>query len=428
MGFCCSAVLGQAEPELVLSRIAPAATDPDIDDWLEDHFAFRLPGGGTKQRLFVHLAGSFGQPERSQLILKEAAAAGYHAIGLRYPNRWTVANLCNGVSDVTCHEAVRLEILFGTDTGPRVNVSRANSLENRLAALLALLAEDFPQEGWDAFLTDGTVSWSKVVASGHSQGGGHAALLGRERRLAGVIMFGAPADFSRALGQVAPWLSAPKATPPDLYFGFCHQEDGLSRKEEAWRALGLGAFGDVVSVDGSAAPPFASSRMLTTAIPPARPGREHGSVVVDAATPRAAGGEPVFSSVWRFILEQLGSEAPPSGEPNEGVPLQLRGERFKISASWHRPDGSTGGGTGARLTTDSGVFWFFRPENVEIVVKVLDGCRSNGHLWVLAGGLTNVEVNMVVEDQSTGDQRRYFNPPGTAFQPIQDTTAFATCP
>lgn len=45
-----------------------------------------------------------------------------------------------------------------------------------------------------------------------------------------------------------------------------------------------------------------------------------------------------------------------------------------------------------------------------------------------AGGLTDVNVILTVTDTMTGLVKTYVNPQGTAFQPIQDTSAFATCP
>jgi len=59
---------------------------------------------------------------------------------------------------------------------------------------------------------------------------------------------------------------------------------------------------------------------------------------------------------------------------------------------------------------------------------VLDGCGANGHYWVFAGGLTNVGVTLRIADTRTGQTRTYSNPLGTAFRPIQDTGAFASCP
>ena len=79
------------------------------------------------------------------------------------------------------------------------------------------------------------------------------------------------------------------------------------------------------------------------------------------------------------------------------------------------------------LTADSGYFWFFDSSNVELIVKVLEGCSTNNHRWVFASGLTNVLVSITATDIVTGTTRVYTNPQGTAFAPIQDTSAF-TCP
>ncbi len=82
-----------------------------------------------------------------------------------------------------------------------------------------------------------------------------------------------------------------------------------------------------------------------------------------------------------------------------------------------------------QLTGDAGYFWFFSANNVEVVVKVLDACglAPFHNFWVFAAGLTDVEVTLRVVDTVSGEVREYLNPQGTAFQPIQDTDAFATC-
>ncbi|HEY8020464.1 MAG TPA: hypothetical protein VIH93_05160 [Thermoanaerobaculia bacterium] len=80
------------------------------------------------------------------------------------------------------------------------------------------------------------------------------------------------------------------------------------------------------------------------------------------------------------------------------------------------------------LTDDTGYLWFFSAENVEIVVKVLDGCGVNRHYWVFVGGLTNVDLCLRVADTQTEGFTNYCHPAGTPFQPVQDTSAFPTCP
>jgi hypothetical protein len=106
----------------------------------------------------------------------------------------------------------------------------------------------------------------------------------------------------------------------------------------------------------------------------------------------------------------------------------LNGGRFKVEATWKTPDGATGVAHTVSLTDDSGYLWFFNADNVEAIVKVLDACSFASHFWVFAGGLTNVETALKVTDSRTGVVRTYNNPQGTAFAPIQDTAAFATCP
>jgi hypothetical protein len=74
------------------------------------------------------------------------------------------------------------------------------------------------------------------------------------------------------------------------------------------------------------------------------------------------------------------------------------------------------------------MFWFFSPNNVEAIVKVVNGCSFNQRYWVFGAGLTNVAVTLRVTDTQSGILHTYTNAQGNAFQPIQDTAAFATCP
>jgi plastocyanin len=107
--------------------------------------------------------------------------------------------------------------------------------------------------------------------------------------------------------------------------------------------------------------------------------------------------------------------------------LCLSAGRFEVEATWKTADGATGSGHPIALTSDSGYFWFFEPNNVEVAVKALNGCGINEHYWLFASGLTDVEVTMTVRDTATEETRTYFNPLGNAFQPILDTAAFGTC-
>jgi PKD repeat protein len=108
--------------------------------------------------------------------------------------------------------------------------------------------------------------------------------------------------------------------------------------------------------------------------------------------------------------------------------LCVNNNRFQVKVGFQLSDGSVGTGTPVQLTSDSGYFTFFDPKNIEVVVKVLNGCAANQHYWVFTAGLTNVGVTVQVYDTAYLSYQMYTNAVGTAFQPTQDTTAFATCP
>lgn len=103
-------------------------------------------------------------------------------------------------------------------------------------------------------------------------------------------------------------------------------------------------------------------------------------------------------------------------------------DRFQVNATWEDFDGNEGPATAAALASDSGTFYFFGPENVELLVKVIDGCDFNDRHWVFASGLTNLGVELSVEDTWTGEIVTYSNTAGDDFAPILDNQAFATCP
>jgi hypothetical protein len=107
--------------------------------------------------------------------------------------------------------------------------------------------------------------------------------------------------------------------------------------------------------------------------------------------------------------------------------LCLGGNRFKVEVAWQTSQGTSGVGQATRLTTDTGTFAFFESTNLELMVKVLDGCTANQKFWVFAGGLTNVRVELKVTDTETGAEKLYVNPLSNPYQPLQDTSAFS-CP
>ena len=49
---------------------------------------------------------------------------------------------------------------------------------------------------------------------------------------------------------------------------------------------------------------------------------------------------------------------------------------------------------------ESALFYFFNPENSEILVKVLNGCRINGYWWVYHAAATTLYIDLTVESRS----------------------------
>ena len=105
--------------------------------------------------------------------------------------------------------------------------------------------------------------------------------------------------------------------------------------------------------------------------------------------------------------------------------LCLQRSRFAVRVDWSTADGDSGNGIVVREgTDDSGMFWFFEPTNWEALLKVLDGCEENGHLWVFSASTTDVGYRIEVTDTAGGQVKEYRNEPGAPAPAITDSTAF----
>ena len=108
----------------------------------------------------------------------------------------------------------------------------------------------------------------------------------------------------------------------------------------------------------------------------------------------------------------------------DATTLCLNASRFKVQVAWSVPSqGTSGAGNGVALTGDTGEFWFFSANNIEIVVKVVDGRPFNGKFWVFIGSLTDVDYRVTIRDLDTGRVNTYVHEAGT-LQSFSDTAAF----
>ncbi len=120
---------------------------------------------------------------------------------------------------------------------------------------------------------------------------------------------------------------------------------------------------------------------------------------------------------WAF--DELACVSSPTGACKNG-------DRFLVEVDWRDFDGNVGKGRVLPQGSDeTGLFWFFGPDNLEMLVKVLDGCGLNQQHWVLAAATTNVEYTLRVTDTLTREVREYFNPLGNTAPALTDTSAFS---
>jgi catechol 2,3-dioxygenase-like lactoylglutathione lyase family enzyme len=83
-------------------------------------------------------------------------------------------------------------------------------------------------------------------------------------------------------------------------------------------------------------------------------------------------------------------------EPSPRLTLGENG-RFLAMVEWQNPrDGSHGAGYASPLSGDSGAFWFFDPDNLEVTIKILDGRPVNGHWWVFIASMTDLEMKVTI--------------------------------
>jgi pimeloyl-ACP methyl ester carboxylesterase len=216
----------------------------------------------------VYLPGTGGKAGAGGRFNAAAAGEGYHVVSLQYPDGFSISHVHQS-PDPDAFAKAREGVVRGGPVAGKVHVTQPNCIENRLTMLLRHLAKEFPAEGWKEYLTDTQgPAWEKLVLAGSSQGGGHAAYMAMRYKVARVVMFGAPKDFSVHFDRPAKWFGAEGATPVQRFFSFVHSADeghGCSYRQqlENYRAMGLSPKYPVVEADRDA-PPGRHSRLLTS--------------------------------------------------------------------------------------------------------------------------------------------------------------------
>jgi Secretion system C-terminal sorting domain len=284
--------------------VTPSATSSLITSPNNNHFAYNYVGATAKNKLFLFFPGTGAVPFNYLEIIKNASNLGYHAIGLTYPNPVQINQLCAPSVDTTCHGLARYEVFDGVDRSTLLSVDSNNCIQNRTIKLLKYLNVQFPTENWSQYYIGNTILWSKIIVSGHSQGGGHAGFISKIKSVDRVVMFSA-ADWIPLLNRNADWITWNGPTPNNKYFGFVHDSDELvdfAKIQTTWQNYGMTAFGSLVLTDVNSTL-YNNTHQLHTILTPANdPTKFHGSVVLDAYTPMTVAGVPVFKPVWDYMI------------------------------------------------------------------------------------------------------------------------------
>lgn len=273
--------------------VLPSATHSAINIYNAPHYSYVVPDDNRRGQLLVFLAGTGGEPKDYRKFIRLAAEKGYHAIGLMYPNEPAVNQFCATSGDVTAHSRARLEIIDGADRHPNVSVNTSNSIIHRLTALLQHLHQNHPEEQWSQFLANGQPAWEKLLIAGHSQGAGHAAVMGKHYPLRRVILFSGMDYLTN--GQIPDWVA--NTTRNNIYYALHHEKDELldiQMVQTAWAHL---AMGTPASAD-QAIPP--NARTLVTKAAPALllPARFHNMTAADVFVPVS-----IAENAWIHFLQ-----------------------------------------------------------------------------------------------------------------------------
>ena len=161
---------------------------------------------------------------------------------------------------------------------------------------------------------------------------------------------------------------------------------------------------------------------LALAVAVVSPSAAQEEVPLRPMTEAEIAASPGVQAALKVLREENHGPCVTSGEV-----LCLRDGRFAVAMAWATAT-NEGFGTAVQLTSESGYFWFFNPANIEVVIKVLNGCGVNGRYWVFAAGLTNVNVEIAVLDRLRDVLVAYENPLNRPFPPLQDVNALPTCP
>lgn len=136
--------------------------------------------------------------------------------------------------------------------------------------------------------------------------------------------------------------------------------------------------------------------------------------------------EDVDGEVELYLSGTPEEEPADACTPNDHT-LCLQNDKFKVTVDWHDFQGHSGQGRATTLSNESGDFWFFNAQSNELIVKIINGCGSTGSYWIFWRALSNVEMDLVIQDTGTLQTLAYHNPLGFSSNGHLDIDSIFRC-
>ena len=140
------------------------------------------------------------------------------------------------------------------------------------------------------------------------------------------------------------------------------------------------------------------------------------------------GPNDVFGNHDGVIVGSLGGLTNPLGSCSNTSSTMCLADRFTVTVDWNTNSDS---GTATAVppnSKDTGLFWFFAPDNWEVMVKVLNVCGFlNDRVWVYIAASTDQGYKITVRDSLTGQSVEYNKAVGPPAPAITDTNALDVC-
>ena len=285
---------------IISHSVAPNQTDAaitTINNPLQTAYVQTI-ASFRKDLLYVFIPGTGGAPTPFGEILSAAADSGYYSFGIAFNGQKPIEELAGDNPDDKTVENILEEYLTGNDVSPKVNVTKANSFENRITKMILYLDSLTPGENWHRFLTnDNRLIWRKVSVAGQSQGSDHAMYMSKKRPLNRASFFAGPGGFRLNNGDYPTFIRTAAITPIEKIYGFAHKNDSTrlwKDVKKTWEILGI--LGALDNVDKG--PLDTTTHKFITSVDVAIP---HVSLASSVQTPKDENGNPIFEPIWSLM-------------------------------------------------------------------------------------------------------------------------------